>query len=58
MCRGRLTFVIAVVVLVHCLVQSNGEGLEAKLAVSKLPEALYLSTAVYDGNDSVFIFGG
>jgi hypothetical protein len=55
---GRLIFDISVVALVYCLGQSNGEGLEAKVAVAKLPTPLRDSTAVYDGNDYVYIFGG
>jgi hypothetical protein len=60
MYSGRLNFVIAFAALVHSLGQSNGEGLEAKVAGAKLPRTLGLdvSTAVYDGNDSVYIFGG
>jgi hypothetical protein len=55
---GRPLFVIAVVALLLCFGESDGEGLEAKLAGAKLPVTLYHSTAVYDGNDSVYIFGG
>jgi hypothetical protein len=58
MCRQRLTFVIALATLVHCLHGTYGEDLEAKLAGSKLLTTLYASTAVYDGTDSVYIFGG
>jgi hypothetical protein len=58
MYSGRLIFVLAVAVLVQCLGESNGESLEAKLAGAKLPTALANSAAVYDGNDSVYIFGG
>jgi hypothetical protein len=58
MYRGRLILVIAVVAVVHCFEESNGEGLEAQLASAKLPMTLGYSTAVYDGNDSVYIFGG
>jgi hypothetical protein len=58
MYSGRLSFVIAVVALVHIFGAINGEALEAKVADAKLPTALYASTAVYDGNDSVYIFGG
>jgi hypothetical protein len=56
--QGHLTFVIAVALLVHCFVSTYGQGLEAKLAGAKLPTPLELSTAVYDGTDNVYIFGG
>jgi hypothetical protein len=58
MYRQRLTFVITVAALVHCLAAAYGQGLEAKLSGSKLPKAVLLSTAVYDGTDNVYIFGG
>jgi hypothetical protein len=51
-------FVIAFAVLVHCFAPTYGQGLEAKLAGAKLPTPLYLITAVYDGTDKVYIFGG
>jgi hypothetical protein len=56
--RQRLTFVIALATLVHCFAATYGQELEAKLAVAKLPFPLYTSTAVYDGTDNVYIFGG
>jgi hypothetical protein len=58
MYRARLIFVIAVVSVVHCFGEANGEGLEAKMAGAKLPAGLSASTLVYDGNDSVYMFGG
>jgi hypothetical protein len=58
MYRGRMIFVIAIVALVHCFRDSNGEGLEAKLAAAQLPSAMDSNTAVYDGNDTVYILGG
>jgi hypothetical protein len=59
MCRQRLTFLIALVaLLVHCFDGTYGQELEAKLAGAKLLTTLYGSTSVYDGNDSVYIFGG
>jgi hypothetical protein len=58
MYRQRLTFVITVAVLVHCLAAAYGQGLEAKLAFAKLPTPMHISTAVYDGTDNVYIFGG
>jgi hypothetical protein len=54
--REWLFYVIAA--LVHCFGQTYGEGLEAKLAGAKLPRILCQSKGVYDGIDSVFIFGG
>jgi hypothetical protein len=38
--------------------ESYGQGPEAKVAVAKLPRGLYYHSAVCDGNDSVYIFGG
>jgi hypothetical protein len=58
MYRQRLTFVIRVAMLVHSFPAIYGQGLQAKLAGAKLPMTLYLSTAVYDGNDKVYVFGG
>jgi hypothetical protein len=58
MCRERQTFLIAIATFVLCFEESNGEGLEAKVAGAKLPKILGYSTAVYDGSDSVYIFGG
>jgi hypothetical protein len=50
---------IAVVTLITISVgETHGQVLESVLVGAKLPTALYLSTAVYDGNDSVYIFGG
>jgi hypothetical protein len=57
MCKERLIFVTAVAALVNCFGHSHGE-LEAKLASGKLPIALVHITPVYDGNDSVYLFGG
>jgi hypothetical protein len=54
----RLILFIGAAALVHSFGESSGEGLEAKLAVAKLPATLDSSTAVYDGDDSVYIFGG
>jgi hypothetical protein len=56
--RHNYVIVVAVTILQFCFKESNGKGLEAKLAGGKLPTALYYSTAVYDGNDSVYLFGG
>jgi hypothetical protein len=56
MCIGKMTFVTILVALLHCFQQTY--GLEAKLAGAKLPTTLYHSTTVYDGADSVYIFGG
>jgi hypothetical protein len=52
------TFVITVAVLVYCFAPTYGQGLEAKLAGAKLPTPMHISTAVYDGTNNVYIFGG
>jgi cytochrome c biogenesis protein CcdA len=44
--------------LAQCIIGSYGQGLQAIVAGGKLPTPLYYSTAVYDGNDSVYLFGG
>jgi hypothetical protein len=56
--REILFLLIAVVIILHFFGQSYGQVLEAKLAGAKLPTDLFYSTSVYDGIDSVFIFGG
>jgi hypothetical protein len=56
--REKLTLFIAVVALLHSFGQSYGQILETILAGAKLPTDLYYSTSVYDGKDSVYIFGG
>jgi hypothetical protein len=58
MYRNSLIFVIGVVALVHCFGQIYGKELEAKVARAELPAGLSESTAVYDGIDNVYIFGG
>jgi hypothetical protein len=58
MFREKLISSIAVVALLHSFGQSYGQVMEAKLAGAKLPTGLSYSTSVYDGIDSVFIFGG
>jgi hypothetical protein len=55
----KQVFAIAVVLLLaQCFSESYGQGLEGIVAGAKLPTALWCSTAVYDGNDSVYLFGG
>jgi hypothetical protein len=56
--RKTVIFVIIAATLVHSFGQSYGEELETKLAGAKLPSAMYVTTAIYDGSDSVYIFGG
>jgi hypothetical protein len=59
--RGRRNLVIAfaAALLGHYFRETNGrQTLEAKLAGAKLPTILYYTTAFYDGDDSVYIFGG
>jgi hypothetical protein len=54
----KLFSLITVVALLHSIGPSYGQVLAAKLAAAKLPTALYYSASVYDGIDSVYIFGG
>jgi hypothetical protein len=58
MYREILKFVITVAVILHCFGPGYGDGLEAKLAGAKLPYPLRYFDIVYDGADSVYIFGG
>jgi hypothetical protein len=59
MAKERLFFVISVtLILAHYFCESYGQGLEATVAGAKLPTPLFLHSAVYDGNDFVYIFGG
>jgi hypothetical protein len=57
--NGRHGFVISVALMMQLSFSKSSErGLEAIVARAKLPTALYSHAAVYDGNDSVYIFGG
>jgi hypothetical protein len=57
--KEEQVFAIAIaLMLAQCFSESDGQGLEAKVAGAKLPTPLYRHSAVYDGNDSVYIFGG
>jgi hypothetical protein len=59
--RERRNFVIAfaAALLGNYFRETYGiQTLEAKLAGAKLPTILYYTTAVYDGDDSVYIFAG
>jgi hypothetical protein len=58
MYKERSILLIVVVSLVHCFGQIYGKELKAKVARAKLPTTLTESTAVYDGTDNVYIFGG
>jgi hypothetical protein len=55
---GFSSVISIVLILANWLSESYGQGLEAKVAGAKLPRGLYYHSAVYDGNDSVYIFGG
>jgi hypothetical protein len=50
--------VAAFTMLQCCFKESNGQGLEANLAGVKLSTGLIYSSAVYDGKDFVYVFGG
>jgi hypothetical protein len=54
----RLIITFRLAVAVATMSGCYGEELELKIAGGTLPSALYYSSAVYDGRDSVFIFGG
>jgi hypothetical protein len=55
--KGQL-LIILVVALVNVTTEVSGQGLEANLARARLPDARVESSAVYDGVDSVYLFGG
>jgi hypothetical protein len=57
MYKERFIFVMTLAALVNCFGHSHGE-LEVKLAGTKLPVGIGMSPAVYDGTDSVYLFGG
>jgi hypothetical protein len=57
--RQRFLIAVALLMLASCISESYGQGgLEAKVAGARLPTPLYYHSIVYDGNDSVYIFGG
>jgi hypothetical protein len=57
MSRKKATLLI-LVVLNSSIETAGQQGLEAKLAGARLPTTLWDSSAVYDGVDNVYIFGG
>jgi uncharacterized membrane protein YqhA len=59
MSRKLSTVIVLVLAVLTWTTETAGqEGLEAKLAGAKLPTTLYRCSAVYDGIDNVYIFGG
>jgi hypothetical protein len=52
------TWIFPFVALVTVSNRASGQGLEAKFAGARLPYTLYESSAVYDGVDNVYLFGG
>jgi hypothetical protein len=59
MSRKRAILIVLVLVVLNWITETAGQdGLEAKLAGARLPTTLYRSSAVYDGVDYVYIFGG
>jgi hypothetical protein len=59
MSRKRAITIVLVLVVLNCSTETAGrQCLEAKLAGARLPAMLYYSSAVYDGIDNVYIFGG
>jgi hypothetical protein len=51
-----LKFLVVALVIVNT--ELSGQEFEAKLAGTRLPNTLYVSSAVYDGVDNVYLFGG
>jgi hypothetical protein len=59
MSRKRAILIFFVLAVLNWSTETAGQdGLEAKLAGARLPTTLYRSSAVYDGVDNVYIFGG
>jgi hypothetical protein len=59
MSRKKEILIVLVLIGLNCSTEAAGQqGLEAKLAGARLPTTLSGSSAVYDGVDSVYIFGG
>jgi hypothetical protein len=59
MSRKRAIFIVLVWAVLNWSTETEGQqGLEAKLAGTRLPASLFDSSAVYDGVDNVYIFGG
>jgi hypothetical protein len=56
--RTRSLIVLVVAIIINCSKIISGQGLEFKLAGARLPKTLRESSAVYDGVDHVYIFGG
>jgi hypothetical protein len=54
-CQSWSFLVVALVTVSNPV---SGQGFEAKLAGARLPYPLYESSAVYDGVDNVYLFGG
>jgi hypothetical protein len=52
------TWIFLVVALVTVSNPVSGQGFVAKLAGAKLPYTLFGSSALYDGVDNVYLFGG
>jgi predicted small secreted protein len=55
--KGFLFLIAIALILASCFNGSYGQGLEAKVAGAKLPMPFHYHSAVYDGNDFVYIFG-
>jgi hypothetical protein len=53
-----LSWIFLVVALVTVSNPVSGQGFEAKVAGARLPYTLSESSAVYDGVDNVYLFGG
>jgi hypothetical protein len=57
--RKRAMLIVFVMAVLNWAIETAGQqGLEAKLAGARLPTSLSQSSAVYDGVDDVYIFGG
>jgi hypothetical protein len=59
MSRKRAILIVFASAVLNCSSEVAGQyTLEAKLAGARLPNSVYYSSAVYDGADNVYIFGG
>jgi hypothetical protein len=56
--RGIFAFIMFILTTSNFWCISTGQILDARKAGVKLPSALSLASAVFDGEDSVYIIGG
>jgi hypothetical protein len=59
MFRNFVNFIIlSAVAILYCCTESDGSELEATLCTAKLPNPVGHAATIYDGDDSIYVFGG